>query len=248
MSDPQSRGEHEVNYDVRFSDTDLFQLCRPSALLNDLQETAAFHAEKLGIGVTTLMEQSNAIWMLVRQKYELLRPLYVGEHLRIQTWFYEPKGMFILRDFAIYVGDELVGQAYSTWVLGDVQNHTLLRGEDVLQPYHVPSCPAKTKKLGKIRMPKDMEPAGKKRIGYSETDINGHANNTRYADYACDTIELEQYQGKYVKSMQITYSAECLAGDTVSMLRKEDNGIFYVRGVDKDGKPHFDIRMELAEI
>ncbi len=23
---------------------------------------------------------------------------------------------------------------------------------------------------------------------------------------------------------------------------------YYVRGVDKDGKPHFDIRMELAEI
>ena len=61
-------------------------------------------------------------------------------------------------------------------------------------------------------MPKDLEDAGSRRIGYSETDINGHANNTRYADYACDTVHFEELAGRYVRELQITYSAECLAG------------------------------------
>ena len=103
-------------------------------------------------------------------------------------------------------------------------------------------------KLGKIRMPKEMEEVGERRIGYSETDLNGHANNTRYADYACDAIRFETLAGYYVKELQITYSAECLAGQSIRLLRQKQDSFYYVRGVDKDGKPHFDIRMELAEI
>ena len=103
-------------------------------------------------------------------------------------------------------------------------------------------------KPGKIRMPKEMKPVGERRIGYSETDSNGHANNTRYADYACDAIAFETQRGKYLRQMQITYSTECLVGQTIRMLCEKEEEIYYVRGVDKDGKSHFDIRMELAEI
>lgn len=51
-----------------------------------------------------------------------------------------------------------------------------------------------------------------------------------------------------MKELQITYSAECLAGQSIRLLRQKQDSFYYVRGVDKDGKPHFDIRMELAEI
>ena len=239
---------HENEYAVRVINTDLFNLCRPSSLMDFLQEAATEHAVRLKIAREDLADK-HAIWMLVRLKYTLLRPIRGGEKLRVQTSYRKPKGVYILRDFELFVGDEHVGSALSTWVLADAENRTLLRSEDVLPALGEEDPEDEGKeKLGKIRMPREMEDAGERVIGYSETDVNGHANNTRYADYACDAMHFEACAGQYIREMQITYSAECLAGQTIHLQRQRVENTVYVRGVDKDGKPHFDIRMELAEI
>ena len=208
---------YESEYPVRVIDTDLFDLCRPSSLMNFLQEAATEHANLLGIGAKDLKGRG-AVWMLVRLKYELLRPIRGGECLRVQTAYRPPKGTFVLRDFELYVGQEHVGSSLSTWALGDVNSHALLKAEQIL-PAGGTDAPGK-EKLGKIPMPKELEDAGVRVIGYSETDVNGHANNTRYADYACDAIHFERCRGQYVRQMQLTYSAECLAGQTIHMRRR----------------------------
>lgn len=238
---------YETVYPVRVINTDLFGLCRPSSVMDFMQEAATEHTVRLGISSEDLARKG-AIWMLARMRYTLFRPIRGGEVLRVKTWGRPPQGAYVLRDFELYVGEERVGEAVSVWVLGDLGDHSLLRAEDILmgETWYVPEHPMV--KPGKIRMPKDLEEAGERRIGYSETDINGHANNTRYADYACDAIRFEEHRGRYVQELQITYSAECLAGQSIRMQSKSEKNTYYVRGVDKDGKPHFDIRMELAEI
>ena len=187
---------YEANYRVRVIDTDMFGLCRASSIMDFMQEAATEHANCLDIGAVTLAQQ-HAIWMLVRMHYTLLRPIRGGERLHIRTWGRQPRAAFVTRDFEIYADEALVGRAVSVWVLG------------------VPENPAKSP--GKIRMPAEMTDAGERRIGYSETDENGHANNTRYADYACDALHFERRRGQYVKEFQITYSAEWLAGHTSYM-------------------------------
>ena len=239
---------YETEYPVRVINTDMFGLCRTSSVMDFLQEAATEHAMQIGIGRDELTTQSRAIWMLVRLKYVLLRPLRSDEILQIKTWYRPPKGAFVLRDFDLFVNGEHVGYAISTWVLADMDTHSLLKAEEILGSGETLEGEAFTEKLGKIRMPREMEAAGERRIGYSETDINGHANNTRYADYACDAVHFEELAGHYVKALQITYSAECLSGQTIYMLQKREGDTYYVRGVDKDSKPHFDIRMEVAEI
>lgn len=239
---------YEQTYDVRVLDTDLFGLCRPSSVMNFLQETAASHSVELGIGREDMASSSHAIWMLVRLRYTLFRPLHGDEELKVKTWYRTPHGAFIQRDFELSCNGERIGYALSTWVLADVNNHTLLKAEDLIAGNGASKDELFTEKLGKIRMPKELEEVSVRQLGYSETDVNGHINNTRYADYACDAIHFEKLTGKYVKEFQITYSAECLAGQTLHMLCKNEDNTFYVRGVDKDQKSHFDIRMELAEI
>lgn len=238
----------EETFQVRVIDTDLFGLCRPSSLMNFLQETATSHANVLGIGRRDLIEQSSAIWMVVRLKYTLFRPVYGDEMLRVRTWYRVPKGAFALRDFDLFVGEEHVGKAISTWVVADSKSHELLKADQILPSDGALSCAPYDEKLGKIKMPRELEPAGVRTIGYSETDANGHANNTRYADFACDAMHFERCAGCYLKEFQITYSAECLAGQTVSMQQKQEETTFYVRGVDAAGKSHFDIRMKLSDI
>lgn len=237
---------YENEYPVGVIHTDMFDLCRPSSLLNFLQEAATEHVNLLGIGMADLMERG-AVWMLVRMKYTLERPVRGGERLRVRTSYRPPKGAFVFRDFELYAGRQHIGGALSTWVLGDVNSHALLKAEEILPAVGCAEA-SPGEKLGKIPMPRELDDAGARTVGYSDTDVNGHANNTRYADYACDAIHFERRAGQYVRRMQLTYSAECLAGQTIALRSRSDGNVFYVRGLDEDGKPHFDIRMELDEI
>ena len=57
---------YETEYPVRVINTDMFGLCRPSSVMDFLQEAATEHAMQIGIGRDELTTQSRAIWMLVR--------------------------------------------------------------------------------------------------------------------------------------------------------------------------------------
>ena len=79
------------------------------------------------------------------------------------------------------------------------------------------SC-ARQKKLTKLRLPQEMEPVCHRRMQYSDTDINGHVNNCRYADFVCDAMEMQNLEeDKFLSQLQIGYLAECRPGDELEM-------------------------------
>ena len=130
---------YETVYPVRVINTDLFGLCRPSSVMDFMQEAATEHTVRLGISSEDLARKG-AIWMLARMRYTLFRPIRGGEVLRVKTWGRPPQGAYVLRDFELYVGEERVGEAVSVWVLGDLGHHSLLRAEDILmgETWYVP--------------------------------------------------------------------------------------------------------------
>ena len=83
---------------------------------------------------------------------------------------------------------------------------------------------------------------------YSDTDINGHVNNTRYADFACDALDMDQLeQGHFLSTMQIGYLAECRPGDVLSIQTGEQEGGHYVCGLDREGKSRFEAELFFGE-
>jgi medium-chain acyl-[acyl-carrier-protein] hydrolase len=237
-------------YKVNVRDTDLFDMCRPSSLLNFFQDVAGAHVDAMGCREKMETDTVHAIWMLVRVRYELYRPIRGKEKIRVRTYHRPTKGVFVYRDYEIWSGDALAGRCASVWVIADYVNHSLLNAELVLGTGEDTALvPARTEKLGKIRFPEGLRKTGAHRMGYSETDMNGHVNNIRYADFACDAIRFENMRGKYIKAMQITYSAECLPGQMIDVLSVSPDGEkYFVRGLDENGTAHFDVLIETAEI
>lgn len=237
-------------YKVGVRDTDLFDMCRPSSLLNFFQDAAGAHVDTIGLHKKKEADTVRAIWMLVRVRYELCRPIRGKEKIRVRTYHRPTRGALVYRDFEIWSADELVGRCASVWVIADYVSHALLNAEEVLGSGEDSAYfPPRTEKVGKIHMPGDMEKAGEHRMGYSETDMNGHINNIRYADFACDAIRFEEMRGRYIKAMQITYSAECLPGQKIEMRTSSPDGKkYFVRGLDESGQPHFDVLIETDEI
>ena len=132
---------YEQSFVVGPRETDLFNHCRPSGILDYLQQAATSHAITLGWGRDMLVEQG-AIWMLVRLKYTLLRPILGEELVTVRTWHRGAKGATVYRDFDLFVDGQRVGEAISSWVVADVNTHSLLRPNKVLAAKHRPARPA----------------------------------------------------------------------------------------------------------
>ena len=233
---------YECHYPVDGRVVDHRGQCRMSALLGFLQEAGTEAATSIGLSHPAMMEKYHGFWMLVRIWVELERPICWDETLTVRTWHRESKGITSYRDFDLYCGDEYVGQAISAWVLADIESHKLLRLNHITEfDEHGVEGLGKTKTLSRLKVPKDLVEVENRRLQYSEQDINGHINNTRYADYACDALRME-HAGKenYVRSMQVGFLAECHAGEELTLFAGEADGVDYVRGSGSDGNPRFE--------
>ena len=236
-------------YDVRLNglDVDSRNQCKASALLNHLQNSAALAAEDGGFSRETLVERYGAFWMLARSWYRLSRPLRFEDKLTIRTWHRGSKGAIMYRDYDILANGQPVGESVSAWVLASLGSRKLMRlgGIPELEGTGGGTL-CKTMTLAKLRQPGDMIEAERRLMRYSDTDMNGHVNNTRYADFICDAVGMEALTGdRYLAEMQIGYLAECRPGEILSIQVGGQGRV--VRGVDAEGKSRFESALFFGE-
>lgn len=239
--------EYKTKVDTR--DVDGRGCCRPSALLGYLQEAATLAAETRGFGREVLMRNHDAFWMLARMWFRLDRPLRWGEELTIHTWHRGGKSASMYRDFDLYVDATPVGEAVSVWVLVQLEDRKMLRLSQIPELEGTGGGDRnKDRQLLKLRMPEHMELAERRLMHYSDTDINGHVNNTRYADFACDAVRADLLpEGTFVSSMQLGYTAECRPGEVISILTQQQEQTWLVHGVDENSKSRFDAQLILGQ-
>jgi len=234
---------HKVMIDSR--DTDGTGRCKASALLGHLQEAATQAAEQGGFGREVLLEQHNGFWMMTRVWVRLDRPLRWGEELTVHTWHRGGKSAVSYRDYDLYVGEEHVGEGVSAWVLAHMETHKLIRLSGVAAMANTDGGElCKTIALSKLRCPEQLTQVDHRPMRYSDTDINGHVNNTRYADFACDALQDEMLRREqFLRELQIGYLAECCPGEVLTMEVGAMEVGHYVRGLDEEGKPRFEAQL-----
>lgn len=239
----------EVTFRVDSLDVDMFNQCRPSAMLAYLQETANRAAMDLKVSGPEVLKKYNGLWMVSRNWVEMDAPLHWNEEFTIQTWHRGDTGVAVYRDFDIFRNGVRIGQAVAQWVMVDADTHKLHRVRKVTE-FHGTAVEERKKsiKLHRVPMPREFQVAGKRYLGYSDTDINGHISNIKYANYACDALHLERHgQGKFVREFQISYIGECQAGEELTMETAVEGNHLYARGVGCQGDARFEYALTLAE-
>ena len=64
----------------------------------------------------------------------------------------------------------------------------------------------KEKQLKLIHTPKNRKKIYTKTVRYSDLDINGHMNNTKYADVLVDALSVDELKDRFISEMQLNYS------------------------------------------
>ena len=238
-------------YEIRLNglDVDGRNQYKASALLNHLQNAATLAAEDGGFSRETLVERYGAFWMLARSWYRLARPLRYEDRLTVRTWHRGGKGAIMYRDYDILANGQPVGESVSAWVLASLDSHKLMRLGAIAELSGTGGGElCKTMTLAKLRQPGDLDEAERRPMRYSDCDLNGHVNNTRYADFACDAVGMESLaEDRYLAEMQIGYLAECRPGETLTLQTSGLGDSRFVRGVDDAGKSRFEAALYFGE-
>lgn len=241
---------YEMNLRVDSRDVDLFNQCRPSAVLGVMQEAATQAALSLGVSGPEILKKYNCLWMVTRSWVELDAPLRWNDPITVKTWHRGASGASTYRDFDFYRDGRPIGQATSIWVMVDVDEHKLFRMKQLTEFQGTDGGDlCKSVRLRRVALPEQFDGRVRRDLRYSDTDINGHVNNIHYADFACDSLHLERLgRGKFVRSFQIGYVSECQAGEVIEVDTAVQGNQLFARGQGEGGDERFDFTLTLEDL
>lgn len=219
-------------------DCDLTCHWKPSEIFVAMQEMAMEHSGILGAGYYHLRGM-NLAFALTRTELRMNRYPRLGDKVTIRTWaapimkWMYPRH-FIFEDEA---GQQL-GVASTIWVLLDLNERKMVAPSALDVDIATGDLPAPMRMPGKAASPAEDCPVREYLPGYSEIDINGHVNNTRYISWMCDTLGAERLGEARIGSLIVNYSHEILPGQQVLLRTDIQEDSFCMSG-DFEGVNHF---------
>ena len=213
---------HTLTFTVTELHADRFGRCRPASLLRFAQDAAGSHCLELGTDWDS-MAAKGLFWAVIRQRMEITRLPRIGETITVKTWpmpttrVAYPRATVGLDE----AGNELF-KVISLWVIMDIQSRTMIRpvrsGVDVEGTVLGSELAAPTG-LNFKDLPEEIL----RTVGFTELDVNGHMNNTRYLDWLCDLLPSDFHKDHPIKAVTICYLNEALEGQQVHLHWNHDN-------------------------
>jgi acyl-ACP thioesterase len=206
----------ESEFIVRSNEIDYRGQATLPALISYMHEAAWDNTVTLGISMYDLLERGMT-WVLQRLRVEMFRYPKHSEKIFVQTWASGRERIFMHRDFRIYGADkELLGQATSVWLVMDMVKRQLSSLPEFITalevvPTHEPLPFAK----GKLPVLQEAAYEEQIPVRWHDIDLNRHVTNTRYLQWALDTLPLEVLEQKELRELDIIFRAESVLGDTV---------------------------------
>lgn len=242
MIDTELIVDLKVTVPLRVTDFDRYGRIKPSAVLELFQEAATVQANVMDIG-RDAMERRGVFWAVIRTYYEVTHQPELYSSVQVRTWPHSPSRFSFQRDYIISSldGEELI-RGTSEWVLMSPETRQFVSLADVYEP---PENLLDERNFGrKPRKIRDFETDDAAPYvvvpPYTSADINGHVNNSVYADYPFDAINPGEKHN--VKSFQIDFRHEVRTGHPLFIYTTRDEGMILTKGVDEQGEVAFSAR------
>ncbi|MCQ2773109.1 MAG: thioesterase [Bacilli bacterium] len=217
-------------FDIRTCDSDATGALSLSDLLIHMQEVAGDDSHNLGFGKDKVFDQGLR-WVISRTSAKVLRMPKYGERVEIIT-VAEPNKMFFYPRFTALrtVDGELLLESESIWAIIDYKTRkpVLPKASGIV----IGASESIEKELSfdtKIPAIETTEEADRK-VLFSDIDINGHMNNTKYVEWAYDLLGSEYLKNKQLSDFKLSYHTEAKEGETITQKFSKTEKEFYVIG------------------
>jgi acyl-ACP thioesterase len=140
----------------------------------------------------------------------------------LQTWHKGLNRLFFLRDFLMTDSNGNVRvKATTSWLVMNLETRRLVRDPNLMDAEGVCSENVIETPADKVQMPKDVEPelAMSHKVEYSDVDMNAHANNAMYMQWAMDAVGYEVTSQRNVQSLTINFNNEIKPQEQVDLYR-----------------------------
>lgn len=225
---------------VHATDCDTERRMRLSSLFVAMQEGGERHAVSLGLGYDAMMERG-LFFVLARIHVRTLRAPRCGERVVHTTWPGMTNRFFCPR-YHVFTLEDGTPLAYAgaLWVTLDTAARKIASPKAANLPFpdtsDIPApieLPMRMPAIGEITQIISRTPM------YSDYDINGHVNNTRYIAWLCDALGSETLSGRYIGELTAGYEKEIKESEpmTLSLSHIGDDFSFVISS--QDGTKRF---------
>ncbi|RRF94415.1 MAG: hypothetical protein DUD27_09490 [Lachnospiraceae bacterium] len=198
------------------SDADSYRQLRMSRLFSMIQEISIAHTESLGFPRETTLDRG-LLWVITRMHLLLTRPILYDERIRLESWPEPMIHMVYPRGYRIFdASEKVIGECSALWTIIDARKRTI-------------ALPSQTNVIipgfdreNELPLPQGLSaPDGgqtlERQVQYSEIDLNGHVNNTRYFDWIDDLFEPAAHEGGLYSEIQMNFQHEITPGAVIRL-------------------------------
>jgi acyl-ACP thioesterase len=197
-----------------------------SRLLSFAQELSIAHTTELGMGRHMTLDR-DLLWVIGRQRYIFNRLPEYDEDTTLSSWPGMTLKALFPRYYEFKVGDEVVIKGVAIWSLIKKKSRKVIFADKygIIIPME--------KYGGELPFPTRINaPKFKKTAlltaNWSNSDLNGHLNNTYYMDFIESLIPVNFLKKHSPKSLDIDYEKEIKVGQTVEVkYGKKDNYYYF---------------------
>ena len=214
---------YKKSYYIGSNDVDKFLDLKLPAFFRMMQDISTEHAEVIGIGKENTLSKG-MFWVITRIELDIIRmPKYL-ETVHLITYPGDNMRFIFPRYFRLEdeKGNCLI-RASSIWMVLDKSTHRInmnpFPGTTLPEEHMDDELPKPEKAIDSD----DLMEVEKRKVRYSDIDLNGHLNNTKYIDYIMDAHDSDFYENHKIKHFLINYEKEIVDNNVLTLLTNKQN-------------------------
>ena len=195
------------------------------ALLEMLENVAAYHSDSVNYGANDIYE-TNVAWILLGWKLKIIKRPKYGQKLTIKTWGRDMKKFYTYRDYEIYdENKEICVIATSKWALIDIKERKVAKlTQEIIDKYEPENKSVfSDEKIEKIKIPQKFISEMDYTVSRKDIDMNLHMHNLYYLDLAYEAMPEEVYNKRPFDEIKIMYKKEIKYGDNIKCHYANEN-------------------------
>lgn len=231
----------EKEYEVHYYESNYRLECTITAIMNYFSDIGTKQSEELGGGIEALTAR-RLTWVFYKYDIRVKRFPKYGEKIKVSTTALAFKKFYASRKYEIFdTSGERIVEGEGIFLLIDIDKRKAVRiPEDQYEVYGVDKENALDIKITKLEKLKEEMFSKNFYTRYSDIDSNKHVNNSKYLEWAIETIPLEMALNYQLKEISIIFEKECSYGIQIKAsteIRETNEGLLALHKIeDSNGK------------